>query len=138
MIPIESQVTGKQFRLQFLEENLKPLGYVIGGNWDYTNGSFDYKLGDEDAYLFLRVPFTAVKGALDERGTEVEMNEPYLLAHKYQDEIDEDVRTAGTFNQFQSPIEKDAPFPSEYAESGRQLVKELEHVLLNSEFNEIN
>lgn len=130
MIPIESKVTGKQFRLQFLEEKLKPLGYDIGGNWDYDRGSFDYKLGDDGHYLFLRVPFTAVKGALDERGTEVEVNEPYLLAHKYEDGIDEEVRTAGLLNQFQSPVEKDAPFPPEYLETGKQLVNELEQLLL--------
>lgn len=129
MIPIESSVTGNQYRLQFLEERLKPLGYSIGGNWDYDRGSFDYKMSDEGEYLYLRVPFIAVKGALDERGTEVELQQPYLLAHQYESGIDQEADHAGTLNQFQSPVDKDAPFPPEWKDRGVQLVRELEEAI---------
>lgn len=130
MIPIESSITGKQFKLQYLEEKLKPKGYVIGGNWEYDRGSFDYKMSDEDEYLYLRVPFVAVKGALDERGTEVELQQPFLLAHQYESEIDENADRAGMLNQFQTPEDKDAPFPEEWKDKGIQLVRELEQLLL--------
>lgn len=132
MIPIESSVTGKQFRLQFLEEKMKPMGYVIGGNWEYDRGSFDYKMSDEDEYLYLRVPFVAVKGSLDVRGTEVELQQPFLLAHQYESGIDEEAESAGMLNQFQEPEDKDAPFPPEWKDKGVQLVKELEQTILNS------
>jgi len=129
MIPIESSITGKQYQLQYLEEKLKPKGYVIGGNWEYDKGSFDYKLSNEGQYLYLRVPFVAVKGALDERGTEVELGQPYLLAHQYESGIDENAEHAGMLNQFQSPADKDAPIPEEWVEKGEQLVRELEQIL---------
>lgn len=130
MIPIESTITGKQYKLQYLEEKLKPKGYVIGGNWEYDRGSFDYKLSDEnERYLYLRVPFVAVKGALDERGTEVELQQPYLLAHQYESGIDEHADHAGMLNQFQSPEDKDAHFPEEWIDKGVELVRELEQIL---------
>jgi len=129
MIPIESSITGKQYKLQYLEEKLKPKGYVIGGNWEYDRGSFDYKMSDERQYLYLRVPFVAVKGALDERGTEVELQQPYLLAHRYESGIDESVEHAGMLNQFQTPADKDAPFPEEWIDKGVELVRELEQIL---------
>lgn len=129
MIPIESSITGKQYKLQYLEEKLKPKGYVIGGNWEYDRGSFDYKMNDEGQYLYLRVPFVAVKGALDERGTEVELQQPFLLAHQYESGIDETVEHAGMLNQFQTPTDKDASFPEEWVEKGVQLVRELEQIL---------
>lgn len=130
MIPIESTITGKQYKLQYLEEKLKPKGYVIGGNWEYDRGSFDYKLSDEnERYLYLRVPFVAVKGALDERGTEVELQKPYLLAHQYESGIDEHADHAGMLNQFQSPEDKDAHFPEEWIDKGVELVRELEQIL---------
>lgn len=130
MIPIKSSVTGNQFRLHFLEEKLKPKGYVIGGNWEYDRGSFDYKMSDEDEYLYLRIPFVAVKGSLDVRGVEVELQQPFLLAHQYESGIDQEADHAGMLNQFQAPEEKDAPFPLEWKEKGVQLVRDLEQTLL--------
>ena len=130
MISIESRLTGKRFSLQELEEKLKPQGYVIGGNWDYDHGSFDYQIEEGGAYIYLRLPFTAVKGALDERGTEVELNQPFLLAHEYQNGIAEEVRGAGMVNQFQEPIDQDADIPNRYFEIGQRLVEKLEQTLL--------
>lgn len=133
MIPIESSVTGQQFQLQYLEERLKPLGYVIGGNWDYDKGSFDYKMSDEGEYLYLRVPFIATKGALDVRGAEVELQQPYLLAHQYESGIDQDAESAGMLNQFQEPEDPDAEFPSEWKDTGIQLVRQLEQTILSEQ-----
>ncbi len=52
MIEIPSALEGKTFLLNVLEQELKPLGYVIGGNWDYDHGSFDYKMADDVGYQF--------------------------------------------------------------------------------------
>ncbi|MCQ6360718.1 YugN family protein, partial [Bacillus cereus] len=65
MIPIQSNLEGRSYALYKLEEVMKPLGYSIGGNWDYDYGCFDYKIDVVDGYLFLRVPFSAVDGVLD-------------------------------------------------------------------------
>lgn len=89
MIELPLRLEGKQFQLYHLEEQLKPLGYVIGGGWDYDHGYFDYKIADDLGYQFLRVPFRAVDGQLDSHGTTVELGRPFLLAHKYQQGIDD-------------------------------------------------
>ncbi|UAL51616.1 MULTISPECIES: YugN-like family protein [Metabacillus] len=134
MIEIPSKLEGKSFKLYHLEQQLKPLGYSIGGGWEYDHGSFDYKIDDEAGYQFLRVPFTAVDGQLDSQNTTVKLTNPYLLSHKYQIGLDDNVRIGNvkaSFDQFQEPQDKDAEFPEKYIDIGKDLVKELEAVLLD-------
>lgn len=134
MIEIPSALEGKTFRLYKLEAELKPLGYVIGGNWDYDHGSFDYKIDDENGYQFLRVPFEAIDGQLDSNGSTVKLGRPYLLSHQYEDGLDDEARTgnfSATFNQFAAPENADANVPGKYIAVGQALVKQLEQQLLN-------
>jgi hypothetical protein len=132
MIPIPSTLEGKTYQLYKLEKELKPLGYTIGGGWEYDHGSFDYKIDDEVGYQFLRVPFEAVDGQLDSQGTTVQLGRPFLLSHKYQVGMDDhaeiDTFTA-SFNQFSEPRDPDATFPEKYIDLGKSLVKELETIL---------
>lgn len=134
MIEIPSKLEGQSFKLYFLEKEMKPLGYSIGGNWDYDHGSFDYIIDDEVGYQFLRVPFKAVDGQLDSQNTSVQIGRPFLLAHKYQIGLDDNVHIGNftaSFDQFQEPQDKDATFPEEYIELGKSLVKELETILVD-------
>ncbi|MFE8702414.1 YugN-like family protein [Cytobacillus sp. FJAT-54145] len=134
MIEIPSKVEGKHFDLYKLEQLLKPLGYTIGGNWEYDHGSFDYKIDDEVGYQFLRVPFHAIDGQLDSNGCTVAMDRPFLLSHKYQRGLDDHAFTwnrSASFNQFSEPVDKDASFPEKYVDLGKSLVSELEATLLN-------
>ncbi|MBS4190745.1 YugN-like family protein [Bacillus sp. FJAT-49705] len=134
MIEIPSEVEGKSYDLYKLEQVLKPIGYSIGGNWDYDKGSFDYKIDSKDGYQFLRLPFTAIYGQLDEKGCTVALGRPFLLSHQYEEGLDDQSSTAvfsGSFNQFSEPVDKDARFPEEYVRVGKSLVKELESVLIN-------
>ncbi|WP_100405276.1 YugN-like family protein [Bacillus solitudinis] len=139
MLPLDSQVVGQQFKLQAVEEKLKPLGYAIGGNWDYDHGYFDYKIDEKDGYTFLRLPFQAVDGELDKRGVMVKLGKPFLLNHKYQDDLDDNpdvlnglvsMRYNSTFNQFQEPIDKDAKINPKFMTIANSLVQELELTLL--------
>lgn len=133
MIEIPSTVEGKHFDLYKLEQILKPLGYSIGGNWDYDHGYFDYKIDDEVGYQFLRLPFHAIDGQLDSRGCTVSLDTPFLLSHKYQRGLDDHVHVgnaSASFNQFSEPVDKDASFPEKYVDLGKSLVSELENVLL--------
>ena len=111
LIPIHSNLEGRTYALYKLEEIMKPLGYSIGGNWDYDKGCFDYKIDEEDGYQFLRVPFTAIDGELDVPGVIVRLGTPYILSHVYQDELDDHVNTltAGTsgMDQFAEPKDPD-------------------------------
>jgi YugN-like family len=134
MIEIPSRLEGKTFQLYKLEEQLKPLGYTIGGNWDYDHGYFDYKIDDEDGYQFLRIPFKAVDGQLDSHGTTVEIGRPFLLSHQYQSGLDDHAdggNLGAAFNQFSEPEDPDAAFPEKYISVGKVLVQELERRLLD-------
>ena len=131
MIKISSQLEGKTFGLFDLETKLKPEGYAIGGGWDYDHGSFDYKIDDSDGYQFLRVPFKAVDGSLDQ---DVELLQPFLLSHKYEDGIDDEGNIgnlSASFNQFAEPENPDAEFPENYISLGKTLFRDLEKLLLH-------
>ncbi|HWO95205.1 MAG TPA: YugN-like family protein [Bacillus sp. (in: firmicutes)] len=133
MIEISSRLQGESFKLFDLEQQLKPLGYAIGGNWDYDHGSFDYKIDDEVGYQFLRLPFQSVDGQLDSPGVTVRLGTPFLLSHKYQIGLDDHVHVGSvkaSFDQFSEPQDPDAEFPEKYISIGKALVKELEEVLL--------
>ncbi|MBO1623647.1 YugN-like family protein [Bacillus arachidis] len=135
MIPIQSNLEGHTYALFKLEETLKPLGYSIGGNWDYDKGCFDYKIDEEEGYQFLRVPFTATEGELDVPGVVVRLDTPYLLSHVYQDELDDQVNTlaAGVsgVDQFAEPQDADGNIKRKYIDIGKALVKELEKHLIH-------
>jgi hypothetical protein len=134
MIKISSQLEGKTFGLFDLETKLKPEGYAIGGGWDYDHGSFDYKIDDSDGYQFLRVPFKAVDGSLDQDGVMVELLQPFLLSHKYEDGMDDEGNIgnlSASFNQFAEPENPDAEFPENYISLGKTLVRDLEKLLLH-------
>lgn len=134
VIEIPSELEGKHFDLFKLEQMLKPLGYTIGGNWDYDHGAFDYKIDDEVGYQFLRLPFKAIDGQLDSRGCTVQLQRPMLLSHKYQRGVDDHANignASASFNQFQEPVDKDASFPEKYIEVGKSLVHEVESSILN-------
>lgn len=134
LIPIQSNLEGHTYALFKLEETLKPLGYSIGGNWDYDKGCFDYKIDEEDGYQFLRLPFTAIDGELDVPGVVVRLDTPYILSHVYQDELDNQVNTlAGTsgLDQFAEPKDADGTIKQKYIDIGKVLVKELESRLIN-------
>lgn len=133
MIEVPSQIENQQFTLIDLEKKLKPLGYDIGGNWDYDHGFFDYKIDDEGSYLFLRVPFTAIDKQLDERGVVVQLGQPFLLSHLYNKGLDDHVADPNPLvNQFSEPVDKDAEFPQRWVLTGQKLVAELEAVLLDT------
>lgn len=133
MIPIPSKLEGTEFHLYKLEQELKSLGYSIGGGWEYDHGYFDYEIDSDVGYQFLRVPFQAVDGQLDSQGTSVRLGRPFLLSHKYQRGLDDNVHVdnaTASFDQFSEPVDPDASFPKEYIDLGKTLVKELEAVLL--------
>lgn len=134
MIEIPSSIDGQSFSLYDLELKLKPLGYSIGGNWEYDHGSFDYKIDSEVGYQYLRLPFIATAGELDSPNTTVRLGTPFLLSHKYQIGLDDHAKIgnfSASFNQFQEPQDKDATFPSKFIDLGKELVKEIEVKLLD-------
>ncbi|UFT98194.1 YugN-like family protein [Radiobacillus kanasensis] len=133
MIPIASSLENKVFSLYELEKQLKPLGYVVGGNWDYDEGCFDYQMADQGGYEYLRIPFKVESGMLDAPGATVRLGSPFVLAHIYQGGVENHADNGalqGMVNQFQSPVDPDAKVPDKYVNRGKKLVQQLEHLLV--------
>ncbi|MFS0787615.1 YugN-like family protein [Shouchella sp. 1P09AA] len=133
MIYVSSKIEGKEVKAKELESLLTPLGYSIGGNWDYDHGYYDYKLAEEGGYTFLRLPFTAVEGEVGSSHAVFEMGRPYLLNHVYQDgNTDEGIggyippAVDGLINQFQRPIDKDGEVDEKYVDVAKNLIEEVE------------
>lgn len=131
VVEIPSAIENREFSLIELERKLKPLGYTIGGDWDYDSAFFDYKIDDNGAYQYLRVPIFAVKGEIGSRGAIVRLGRPFLLAHEYRRGLDDQVMGYNALmNQFSEPHDKDAEVEPKYVSIGKSLVKELEATLL--------
>lgn len=133
MIPIPSKIEGLTIMMHKLEQKLEPLGYTIGGGWEYDHGFFDYKINDEGGYQFLRLPFEAIDGQLDSNGTAVQLGRPFLLSHLFQEGLDDRVNSellSSSINQFSEPKDPDAKVPEKYLETGERLVRELEKTLI--------
>ncbi|MBW8352118.1 YugN-like family protein [Bacillus sp. IITD106] len=132
MYEINSTIEGKEFNLHKLEQLMKPKGYVIGGNWEYDRGFFDYKMADDGGYQFLRIPFTAVWGELDTPGVVVKLGTPFVLSHVYQKGLDDHADSSNmsaSFNQFSEPEDPDGSLYEKYIQMGKDLVNELETIL---------
>ncbi|MBM7570915.1 YugN-like family protein [Aquibacillus albus] len=133
MVPVDSSLENHVLPLHELEKHLKPLGYVIGNNWDYDEGFVDYKMADDDGYQFIRIPFKTEQGMLDSPGAIIRLGKPFVLTHKYQDDVEASADNGvfqGSVNQFQEPVDPDADVPDKYVEKGRRLIEQVEHVLL--------
>lgn len=140
MITLQSAVEGKQFKLKELEDKLKPLGYAIGGGWEYDHGCFDYKIDEEGGYTFLRLPFKAVDGELDQRGVTVRLGTPFVLNHVFKEELDDNpdvfnglvgMNLNSSINQFSEPVDKDGEVDPKYMPTAQSLIQELELTLLD-------
>ncbi|MCR8659385.1 YugN-like family protein [Paenibacillus endoradicis] len=135
MITITSQVAGKQLAYDEMNQVSAGLGFMLGGNWDYDGGFFDQSLDTENK-VWLRVPFKVINGEIASEvghsNAYIELSEPFVLNHLYNEGNDPsgDVGIiSASFNQFQAPIDPDAPVSDEWLEKGKQAVVRLEAAL---------
>lgn len=134
MIPIESAIENQVYAMQDIETKLKSLGFVIGSNWDYDHGYFDYQLEQEGTYYYLRIPFFAEIGQLEESGVQVRIGSPFVLGHQYEDGTEEEAiigNMTASFNQFQSPKDPDTAVPKTFVEKGKEILRKVEGALLS-------
>ncbi|KAB8131825.1 hypothetical protein F9U64_13265 [Gracilibacillus oryzae] len=132
MYELESSIQNKIFDFNQLKEVLEHAGYSLSGAWEYDHGYFDYRLAKDDAYHFLRIPFHTLNGQIEDKNVAVKLDQPYILTHKYQNDVDATAESSvvqAAFNQFQTPVEKDADIPGEYIEKGKQVLAQLEVIL---------
>ncbi|SEQ86828.1 YugN-like family protein [Piscibacillus halophilus] len=131
---LDSGIDNQMYDLYDLENILKRLDFVIGGNWDYDHAYFDYELDkDTEKYVFLRIPVSTEIGYLDERDAKVRLGKPFVLAHRFESGIDQQ-GTGGNvsagFNQFASPEDEDAEVDATYIQEAERVLQQVERALL--------
>ncbi len=132
LFELDSTIENKVFFYREVKRILEKEGYALGGAWEYDHGYFDYKLANDDGYHFLRVPFHSLKGEIENENAVIKMDKPYILTHRYQDDVDAYAESSviqASFNQFQTPVEKDADIPTSYIEKGKIVLENLEVLL---------
>ncbi|WP_163536595.1 YugN family protein [Gracilibacillus sp. YIM 98692] len=132
MHEIDSVVENKRFPFRHINALLSNQGFVLGGAWDYDHGLFDKKIEHNDGYHFLRIPFQTIEGDIEVKDAIIQLGKPYLLTHLYQNDVEGHADSGvfqGPFNQFQSPVEKDADIPSDCIEIGEQALEQVEKAI---------
>jgi hypothetical protein len=129
---LDSKIENHVYSYQQVKAILEKEGYALGGAWDYDHGYFDYKLANDGGYHFLRIPFQSERGEIEHDAAVIRMGKPYILTHRYQDDVDAYAESSviqAAFNQFQAPTEKDGDIPSNYIEKGKVVLQNLEVLL---------
>jgi len=130
MQPIHSSLTGKRGTFGYFRDALSPEGFTLA-NWDYRKGYLDCQM-DDKAMVFLRVPVDVREGELDNPEALLELGTPFVLKHVYQTGVEENIGyysshyAAPLMNQFQEPIDKDAPVEQAWIDKATSIVRRLE------------
>lgn len=137
MIPISSVLQAREQHFAETKEAMEKQQFTLGGNWDYEGGSFDRYL-DEAHKVWLRIPFEVTNGNIDSEVADnnaiIKLGTPYVLKHLYKEGNDEEasVRVMGAmFDQFQSPTDPDASIEPEWIDRAKQLLNEVEQVIIH-------
>lgn len=134
MREIQSSIEGKTGNFKDMKDFFLKRDFVIGSNWDYQAGYFDCKLDKQEEkygeYVYLRVPAYAREGHFDQKSATIEIGRPLVLVHRF--ESNNDLSTTSNtvmgsmINQFQSPVEKDAPVEDVWMIRGEKKIREIE------------
>ncbi|OXM86628.1 YugN family protein [Paenibacillus rigui] len=135
MIPINSSLVNREEAFDQVRNQLHQFEFALGGNWDYDHGYFDRYL-DEAHKVWLRIPFQVTRGTLegDTDATEasIRLGQPFVLKHLYNEGLDSEahVKTMGALiDQFQEPVDKDAPVEDKWVAQAKKLLSEVERTL---------
>lgn len=127
---INSTIAGKQAVFGDIRSRLDRFDFVLA-NWDYDRGFFDRQL-DDKSMVFVRIPFEVREGELDNVDARIEFGTPFVLKHVYQTGVEEEIGynashvVSPLLNQFQEPIDKDAPVEESWVRQGEEIVRALE------------
>lgn len=132
MIPLDSSIINREEGFDQARHYLHKFDFTLGGNWDYDHGYFDRSL-DEANKVWLRIPFNVTHGALDgdtdATNAIVRFGTPFVLKHIYNEGLDKEaqISTYGALvNQFQEPVDKDAPVEDEWVSKAKEILRKVE------------
>ncbi len=133
MQPIASSLEGRESTFGQVRQALAPEGFTLA-NWEYDRGFFDKQL-DDKAMVYLRLPFEVTEGELDNAEARIRFGTPFVLKHVYQTGNDPTIgyfasqTVAPLVNQFQEPVDKDAPVDPFWAEQAKRVVRRVESLI---------
>ncbi|WP_028551158.1 YugN-like family protein [Paenibacillus sp. UNC451MF] len=132
MIPLDSALVNREEAYDQIRDYLHDHQFTLGGNWDYDHGYFDRAIDNENK-VWLRIPFGVTHGALDgdTNSTDaiIRIGSPFVLKHLYNEGLDKEaqVNTYGALvDQFQEPVDKDAPVDDEWVSKAKSILREVE------------
>lgn len=132
MIPLDSAIVNREEAYDQIRDYLQQHQFTLGGNWEYDHGYFDRAL-DEDNKVWLRIPFGVTHGRLegDTGSTDaiIRIGSPFVLKHLYNEGLDKEaqVNTYGALiDQFQEPVDKDAPVNDKWVDKAKAILLEVE------------
>lgn len=119
----ESGIAGKIVRFRDLEDTMKALEIIRGGQWDYERVTFDHKFENRTtgAIHYLRVQGVAIKGEIEDDDAEVKLMTP-ILGHYY----------------YPHGIEYDEEMPEVVVQKSKEKLTQLKELLDDVEMEEIS
>jgi hypothetical protein len=132
MIPLQSELVNQEEAFDQVRSYLHEFEFALGGNWDYEHGYFDRYL-DEAHKVWLRLPFQVTHGALDGDSESTDaivcLGTPFVLKHIYNEGLDMEAHIhtfGGLTDQFQEPIDKDAPIEEKWVVEAQALLSKVD------------
>lgn len=131
MISLQTDIEGKIVPFGAMRKMLRPLGYVLCGNWDYDRGKFDCALWREDGEtIYLRLPFHVTDGELDRDDARIQFRTPYVIKHVVNlglDRDDNSLLSVTGLAQFQKPLDTDGHIKHEnkWERIGKQSIEQI-------------
>lgn len=137
MIPLTSSLENREEAFADVNDYLGRYEFTLGGNWDYDHGFFDRYL-DEEHKVWIRIPFRVTHGDFDGDSSVsdavVKLGQPFVLKHLYNDGLDQEADAMvykALVDQFQSPVDKDAPVEDKWLAEAQQLLRKVEQGLVH-------
>jgi hypothetical protein len=132
MIPLKSELVNREEAFDQVRNYLHDFDFSLGGNWEYDHGYFDRNL-DEAQKVWLRIPFEVTHGVLDGDNDStdaiIHLGTPFVLKHIYNEGLDNEAKVqvyGALFNQFQEPVDKDAPVEDKWVDQAKDVLHEVE------------
>lgn len=132
MIRLESTLENMEDNFAVIDDYLCKHDFTLAGNWDYKHGYLDKRL-DQERMVWLRIPFHVTKGVLDgECGgckATVRLGRPFVFKYIYNTGVDRHAKPSlfgALFDQFQAPIDDDAPLEPEWVEHAQAVLQKVE------------